>query len=126
MSRIPIRKNLINSRLLKAYASWIYCTSCNKTIAYLCYITYDSFKFQFKCKCGETGSVDIAFDDTHEPKLCDKSLVVIKNRLCCPNDSSPLVTFVEKNLDMYSYELVCKSCQQLYKEKSHEVEYISS
>jgi hypothetical protein len=115
MSRIPIHKHLKNSRLLSSYGSWIYCTGCNKTIAYLCYVTYDSFKFQFTCKCGETGCVDIAFGEIQETKPSDKPLVVIKNRLHCPNDSSPLVTFVEKNLDKYSYELVCNTCQQIYK-----------
>jgi hypothetical protein len=116
MSRIPIHKHLINSRLLSGYGGWMYCTSCNKTIAYLCYITYDSFKFQFTCKCGETGSVDILFENTQETKLSEKPLVVIKNRLCCPNDNSPLVTFVEKNLDKFSYEIICKPCQQLYRQ----------
>ena len=116
MSRIPIHKNLINARLASSYGGWMYCTCCNKTIAYLCYVTYDSFRFQFTCKCGETGSVDIAFEEIQETELSNKPLVVIKNRLCCPNDSSPLVTFVKKNLEKYSYELVCKPCQQLYKE----------
>ena len=115
MSRIPIHKNLINARLASGYGGWMYCTGCNKTIAYLCYVTYGSFKFQFTCKCGETGSVDIAFEEIKETEFSDKPPVVIKNRLCCANDSSPLVTFVEKNLDKYSYELVCKACQQIYK-----------
>jgi hypothetical protein len=108
-------KQLKNARLANEYGGWTYCTSCNKTIAYLCYITYDSFKFEFSCKCGETGSVDIAFENTQKTKFIDKPLVVMKNRLCCPTDNSPLVTFVEKNLDKYNYEIVCKPCQQLYK-----------
>ncbi|HEY5585782.1 MAG TPA: hypothetical protein VIK78_15005 [Ruminiclostridium sp.] len=115
MSRILIHKHLKNARLTTEYGGWVYCTSCNKTIAYLCYVTYDIFKFEFTCSCGETGSVDIAFENTQKTKLSEKPLVLIKTRLCCPDDNSPLVTFVEKNLDKYSYELVCKLCNQLYK-----------
>ncbi len=115
MSRTPIDKHLQNTRLANEYGGWMYCTSCNKTIAYLCYVTYDSFKFEFTCKCGETGSADIAFVDTQGAILSDKLPVTIKNRLCCPEDNSPLVTFVAKNLNKYSYEIVCKPCQHLYK-----------
>jgi len=35
---------LQNAHLLKNYGSWIYCDSCNKTVAYLCYVNYDYFK----------------------------------------------------------------------------------
>ena len=115
MPRIPIRKELKNSRLLSSYGSWIYCTNCNKTVAYLCYVTYDSFKFQFTCKCGKTGSIDIAFNDTSGAGQSNKALVKIKNRQCCPNDDSSLITFVDKNLEKYQYEIVCKSCNHLYK-----------
>ena len=115
MSRIPIHKHLRNTRLANEYGGWMYCTSCNKTIAYLCYVTYDRFKFQFTCKCGESGNADIAFVNTQGAISSDKLPVAIKNRLCCPEDNSPLVTFVEKNLDKYSYEIVCKPCQHLYK-----------
>ena len=47
MARSPKIKEIVNSRLLKDYASWIYCTSCNKTVAYLCYVTYDLFSFEY-------------------------------------------------------------------------------
>ncbi len=34
---------VVDTRLLKSYGSWIYCNSCNKTVGYLCYTTYDYF-----------------------------------------------------------------------------------
>ena len=33
MARTPEIKELQNARLLKEYASWIYCTGCNQTVA---------------------------------------------------------------------------------------------
>ena len=113
MPRKPIKKDLVNTRLLKDYASWIYCTGCEKTVAYLCYVTYDSFSFDYECSCGGKGRVQIEFE--HEPmKRTDKELVTIKNRLCCPDDKSPLVTFVDKNLKRYSYSIGCQACRTCY------------
>ncbi len=40
-----------NARFLKGHASWLYCNECNKTVAYLCYITYRYFHFSFTCSC---------------------------------------------------------------------------
>jgi len=49
MGRVVKTKKLENARLLKEYASWIYCTSCEKTVAYLCYVTYgQGFTFSTK------------------------------------------------------------------------------
>lgn len=91
MARKPITKELVNSRLLKDYASWIYCTGCNKTVAYLCYATYDCFTFAYECRWGSKGRVHIAF--AHEPmQKSDLPLEHAKNRLCCPRDKAPLVT----------------------------------
>ena len=116
MARTPITKELVNSRLLKEYASWIYCTECNKTVAYLCYVTYDNFAFEYECSCGSKGSVHIEFE--HTPmKQSEQPLELIKNRLCCPVDKSPLVTFVDKNLKAYSYSIGCKECQNTYYSK---------
>ena len=113
MARTPIRKELMNSRLLKDYASWIYCTGCNKTVAYLCYVTYDSFTFEYECRCGSKGSVHISFEHG-ELKQSDAALIPIKNRLCCPEDESPLVSFVNKNLRSYTFSVGCKVCQTVY------------
>ena len=113
MPRTPIKKDLVNTRLLKDYASWIYCTKCEKTVAYLCYVTYDSFSFDYECKCGGKGRVQIEFE--HEPmNSTEEKLETVKNRLCCPDDKSPLVTFVDKNLKRYSYSIGCKGCRTLY------------
>ncbi|MFT3983178.1 MAG: hypothetical protein QM697_04695 [Lachnospiraceae bacterium] len=110
MARIVKTKKLVNARLLKEYASWIYCTSCEKTVAYLCYITYDKFDFQFTCNCGCHGSVSIDFGDLDSTQASSQSLMDISNRMCCPNDKSPLITLVEKNLQSYNCRISCLKC----------------
>lgn len=114
MARIPGRKELLNSRLLKDYASWIYCTDCNKTVAYLCYVTYDLFNFEYACVCGNKGQVYIEFDRDSDIQTSDEPLLYVKNRLCCPKDKSPLVTFVDKNLVSFKCDIVCKDCNTQY------------
>lgn len=111
MARKPTTKVLTNARLLKDYASWVYCTKCEKTVAYLCYVTYDNITLDFECNCGSKGSVKITFDDTGTLKNID-SLVKIKNRLCCPNDESPLLTIVEKNIKSCSGSIACVKCKE--------------
>lgn len=110
MARKPSCKELKNTRLLKEYASWIYCESCNKTVAYLCYVTYDSFDFTYTCGCGGSGYVHIEFERENDVSKSTEPLIDIKNRLCCPEDKSPLVTFVEKNLKTCNCSVVCKEC----------------
>jgi len=114
MARTPKIKETVNSRLLKDYASWIYCTSCNKTVAYLCYVTYDAFSFEYTCNCGSKGKVHIEFDGNVNVDKSDTLLIEVKNRLCCPKDKSPLVTFVNKNLIDYKCHIICKGCSTEY------------
>ena len=109
MARKPKQKSLENSRILKEYASWIYCTECNKTVAYLCYVTYDLFDFEYTCNCGNHGKVFIEFEHDNRPKS-NQLLITIKNRLCCPNDQSPLFTVVDKNIKDYRFKIVCNTC----------------
>lgn len=90
MARIVKIKELVNARLLKEYASWIYCESCGKTVSYLCYVTYDDFDFNFNCACGMKGHVKISFGELETTKLSEKPLELIKNRLCCPEESQHL------------------------------------
>jgi len=116
MARIPKLKNLKNSRLLKDYASWIYCANCNSTVAYLCYVTYDAFDFEYICNCGSNGKVHIEFEHP-TPAKSTEELKIIKNRLCCPNDDSPLLTVVEKNIKSYKFNIICNTCSQEF-EKS--------
>ena len=113
MARKPTLRELKNTRLLKEYASWIYCEGCNNTVAYLCYVTYDLFTFNYICKCGCHGSVRIEFAHD-EPKTSDTPLQTVKNRLCCPTDAAPLLTLVEKNLDEYAYRVLCNACNTEY------------
>ena len=113
MARKPIHKETKNSRLLKEYASWIYCTTCNKTVAYLCYVTYNSFEFDYSCNCGSHGAVSIQFE--HDPPVkSSKALILVKNRLCCPKDNAPLFSVIEKNIKTYSIRVVCSACNTEY------------
>jgi len=109
MARTPKIKELENSRLLKEYASWIYCTNCNRTVAYLCYVTYDLFNFDYVCECGCHGSVNIEFEHS-KPNISKENLKQIKNRMCCPKDDSPLVTLVDKNINSYKLKIICNNC----------------
>ena len=117
MSRTPKFKELSNTRLANEYGGWLYCEGCNKTIGYLCYVTYDSFKLDYQCKCGGHGSVNLLFLDESSAKESHDSLVTVKNRLCCPADQSPLFSLLSKNLNYYKYEVVCKACSTKYMEE---------
>lgn len=116
MSRIPKYKELKNTQLANAYGGWMYCEGCSKTIGYLCYVTYDLFKLEYRCKCGNNGGVDVAFE-SDTARIAEQPLVTLKNRFCCPTDESPLVTILTKNLDAYKYEVVCKACNTKYREE---------
>jgi len=104
--------NAKNSHFLKRHASWLYCDNCNKTVAYLCYITYKYFRFSFTCSCGCQGSVENKYGDIDLSKLTTGELVQspINKRFCCPNDESSLFSPVAKNLESYTAEIVCKKC----------------
>lgn len=111
MSRTPIYKELQNARLLKEYASWVYCTNCEKTVAYLCYVTYNNIDFSFTCICGSKGNVKIDFNSDKKDKD-KKELILLKNRLCCPNDNSPLLTIVNKNIQNCNGTISCVECNK--------------
>ena len=113
MARTPERKELENTRLLKEYASWIYCEGCGKTVAYLCYVGYDLFELKYTCGCGNHGRVLIFF--AHEAaQASGKVLLSVKNRLCCPEDGTPLLTIVEKHVKRAAFQVVCNGCGQRY------------
>ena len=114
MARKTKRKELENSRLLKEYASWVYCDACNKTVAYLCYVTYDLFDFEYTCNCGSRGRVFVEFEHS-VPTKSEQPLCLAKNRLCCPEDDSPLLTVVDKNIEKFRFRIVCNSCNTEYK-----------
>lgn len=113
MARTPKHKELQNTRLANAYGGWIYCGGCSKTVGYLCYVTYDQFNFVYQCKCGNHGSVNIAFE-SDSAQTSGQPLITVKNRLCCPADESPMVTVLTKNLDAYKFEITCKACNTKY------------
>lgn len=92
----------------------MYCTACNENIGYLCYSTYDSLVLKYKCNCGSEGSASIDFADSETGKDCEKELITIKNRLCCPEDNEPLITLLDKKLAEYEMMITCKSCGNRY------------
>lgn len=112
-----VSKILKNTRMLKNYGSWIYCDSCNKTVAYLCYTTYEYFKFTYECNCKNKGFLEIGKKEPNH-KTPKKNLLINKGRLCCPNDNSPLFSIVDKNIKKYKFEFTCKNCRTIYNEKN--------
>ena len=124
MARTPKQKELQGTRLLKEYASWVYCEGCGKTVAYLCYVTYDLFEFAYTCQCGAHGRVFIQFEHDAAGKS-SQPLQVVKNRLCCPNDGKPLLTIVEKNVKDYRFRVVCNTCHTAFEGQSLRDESVS-
>jgi len=117
MSREIIKKELLNTRLSKNYGGWFYCEKCEKSIGYLCFVTYDKVDFKYSCACGGSGVIKIELANCENVTACTESLITINNRLCCPNDNSPLITILEKNLKSYSYSIVCNECSTEYKKE---------
>jgi hypothetical protein len=103
-----------NGRILKKNGSWMYCDKCNKTVGYLCYSTYQDFRFDFVCKCGNKGSFRFLYKTEEKSVQSNEKLKLNKNRLCCPNDNSPLVTIVDKNIDKVKLSITCKKCLTHY------------
>lgn len=115
MARTPNQKELCRTRLANTYGGWIYCEGCNKTIGYLCYVTYDRFRLRYTCVCGNTGSIAIAFDTQQPVKASEDALIVQKNRLCCPVETAPLFSLRTANLRSYKYAVLCSACHTLYR-----------
>jgi len=112
-----ISKTIHNGRLLKKYGSWMYCDKCGNTVGYLCYTTYQYYKFSFTCTCGNTGFFELGkrIADAYVDER--NTLLLNKTRLCCPNDNSPLFSVVEKNVDKYNFEVICKKCLHSFKKE---------
>ena len=105
-----------NAHFLKGHASWLYCDNCNKTVAYLCYVTYRYFRFSFTCNCGTKGSVENSYGELDMSKLPVGELERsgANKRFCCSKDKSALFSPVPKNLKSYEAEVVCKDCDTRY------------
>lgn len=120
MARKIRTKELEHTRLAANYGGWTYCTACGENIGYLCYATYDRVEFRYECNCGSHGSILIDFEDSVPGSPCDDALITIKNRLCCPKDSSPLMTILSKKLREYQLAITCKECGSIYKQVANE------
>jgi len=105
-----------NAHFLKGHASWLYCDNCNRTVAYLCYVTYRYFRFAFTCACGHKGSVTNRFGEIDLQALPAGELIrsPANKRYCCAHDESALFSPVPKHLRAYRAEIVCKQCETLY------------
>ncbi|MCI8347047.1 MAG: hypothetical protein HFJ12_03750 [Bacilli bacterium] len=115
MARVLKNKELVNTRLATNYGGWMYCNKCNENIGYLCYSTYDRLELEYKCNCESIGRILLDFEDSRIGKNCKDELVVVKNRFCCPKDSEPLITILDKKLSKYEMKITCKSCESTYK-----------
>lgn len=115
MTRVLKNKKLEKTRLAANYGGWMYCDSCNENIGYLCYATYDKLDLKYECLCGSKGSALLEFYDSKIGVNCNKALITIKNRLCCPEDNEPLITILDKKVKNYEMQITCKSCNNLYK-----------
>ncbi len=109
-----LEKDIENGRILKNNGSWMYCGECNKTVGYLVYTTYQNFKYNFTCKCGNKGFFNLKYETDLPIESSSAKLKVIKNRLCCPNDDSPLFSIVQSNIQRVEYSVVCKKCSTHY------------
>lgn len=114
MARVLKNKTLENIRLATNYGGWMYCTQCNENIGYLCYSTYDKLELTCKCKCGNIGKAILDFEDSKIGQDCNKSLILVKNRFCCPKDSEPLITILDNKVANYKLKITCKSCEKTY------------
>jgi len=117
MARILKNKELKNIRLATNYGGWMYCDKCNENIGYLCYSTYDRLELKYQCNCGTCGSAILDFEDSKIGEISNDELVVVKNRLCCPKDSGPLITILEKKVASYEMKITCKSCETIYQKE---------
>lgn len=114
MSRSILIKEVENTRLLSNYGGWIYCDSCDKTIGYLCYANYDEVSFSYECNCGSKGILYIKMGDGHDSVSSGDKMDIVKNRLCCPKDASPLITIRDVNLKGHKCKISCHKCFNEY------------
>lgn len=117
MARVVKDKILKNTRLATNYGGWMYCDVCQENIGYLCYATYDAIILKYCCQCGSQGEVRIDFEDSQPGEPCNDELTLIKNRFCCSDDQSPLITLIDKKLTGYDLEITCKACHKIYKKE---------
>ena len=116
MARREIERKEENCRLLKSYGSWLYCSNCNKTVAYICYSTYRWIEIQFECTCGAKGIVTLKEKDCQIPDkiISEKQLTLKNNRYCCSNDQDPIFSVVLKQIKFVEYKVSCLKCKNEY------------
>ena len=108
-----------NAHFLKGHASWLYCDSCHKTVAYVCYTTHSYFRFAFTCACGATGWAENQYPAADVPDFQNLPTGIparnaANKRFCCAQDGSALFSPVPKNLKSYTADIVCRACHTWY------------
>lgn len=106
---MTLKRTIDNGKMLKNSGSWMYCSQCGNTVGYLCYTTYTSFRLTSVCICGATNCFELAYEKVNKSAV-NTPLLTVKNRLCCPEDRSPLFSVSRKNLKDYTCEVVCNKC----------------
>jgi len=112
-NRKLLYRDIKNGRMLKNNGSWMYCSECNNTVAYLCYSTYHNFKFESNCLCGNTSSFHLGYEETLN-EIISTDLKLIKNRFCCAEDDAPFFSVVSKNIESYKCTVTCNKCNRSY------------
>jgi hypothetical protein len=119
MVRVLKNKELKNTRLATTYGGWMYCDTCGENIGYLCYSTYDRLELKYKCNCGSEGFALLDFIDSEKGENSTNELIIIKNRLCCPNDNEPLITILDKKVSSYEIKITCKTCNKIFQKNKN-------
>ena len=110
-----IERTTDNCRLLKSYGSWLYCSHCNKTVAYLCYTGYKQIILAFECSCGAHGKI-LLKESGAEPATTPSAgeLELMKNRYSCPKDGTAFFSVVGERAKSVSYQVQCADCGLSY------------
>lgn len=107
-------------RLLKRTGSWLYCTACGRTVAYVCYTGYAAIALTFRCSCGGSGELALTAESAAavtgptSGTVQHRALVLADGRYRCPDDRTPIFSTVASRFVAGHYSVVCASCRHAY------------
>ena len=107
----------LGTRIAHDNGSRIYCSQCGNAVAVLSDSHSDYFKYHYKCNCGNQGSIELGHKAKEDLFEMDSALEITRKRMRCPNDDSPLLSILDKNVERFEYEVICKTCGGAYHEK---------